>query len=125
MQFGASITSFTPPGNSRLSCAVIVGSWPSNLELSDGSEHQGPRAPRKPWRCYMNLATFSVPASCDIRGTCHRPQAAPTHVIDSPAEIIDHCVWLYLRFCLNYRDIEELMAKRSIILTDELGPSRR
>jgi hypothetical protein len=73
----------------------------------------------------MNLATFSVPASCDIRGTCHHPQAASTHVIDSPEEIIGHCVWLYLRFCLIYRDAEELVTKRGISLTDERGPSSR
>jgi putative transposase len=36
-----------------------------------------------------------------------------------PAEIISHCVWLYFRFCLSYRDIEELMAERGIILTYE------
>jgi hypothetical protein len=27
-----------------------------------------------------------------------------------PAEIISHWVWLYFRFCLSYRDVEELMA---------------
>jgi putative transposase len=36
-----------------------------------------------------------------------------------PAEIISHCVWLYFRFCLNYRDVEELMAERGVILTYE------
>jgi putative transposase len=36
-----------------------------------------------------------------------------------PAEIIGHCVWLYFRFCLSYRDVEELMAERGIILTYE------
>jgi putative transposase len=36
-----------------------------------------------------------------------------------PAEIISHCVWLYFRFCLSYRDVEELMAARGIILTYE------
>jgi putative transposase len=36
-----------------------------------------------------------------------------------PAEIISHCVWLYFRFCLSYRDVEELMAERGIILTYE------
>ena len=29
-----------------------------------------------------------------------------------PAEIINQCVWLYFRFCLSYRDIEEIMARR-------------
>jgi putative transposase len=36
-----------------------------------------------------------------------------------PAEIIRHCVWLYFRFCLSYRDIEEMMAVRGVSLTYE------
>jgi putative transposase len=36
-----------------------------------------------------------------------------------PAEIIYHCVWLYFRFCLSYRDVEELMAECGVILTYE------
>jgi putative transposase len=36
-----------------------------------------------------------------------------------PAEIISHCVWLYFRFCLSYRDVEELMAERGVSLTYE------
>jgi putative transposase len=36
-----------------------------------------------------------------------------------PAEIISHCVWPYFRFCLSYRDVEELMAERGISLTYE------
>src|SRR5918992_860292 len=35
------------------------------------------------------------------------------------AEIISHCVWLYFRFCDSYRDVEELMATRGVILTYE------
>src|SRR3954452_5027217 len=31
-----------------------------------------------------------------------------------PAEIIRHTVWLYLRFTLSYRDVEELLAERGI-----------
>src|SRR3954465_5352214 len=31
-----------------------------------------------------------------------------------PAEIIRHAVWLYLRFPLSYRDVEELLAERGI-----------
>src|SRR3954464_4802836 len=31
-----------------------------------------------------------------------------------PAEIIQHAVWLYLRFPLSYRDVEELLAERGI-----------
>ena len=36
-----------------------------------------------------------------------------------PQEIIGHAVWLYFRFSLSYRDVEELLAERSIIVTYE------
>jgi putative transposase len=36
-----------------------------------------------------------------------------------PAEIISHCVWLYFRFCLSYRDIEEMMMVRGVFVTYE------
>jgi hypothetical protein len=29
-----------------------------------------------------------------------------------PAVIISHCTWLYFRFALSYRDVEEMMAER-------------
>jgi putative transposase len=34
-----------------------------------------------------------------------------------PAEIISHAVWLYFRFCLSYRDVEELMFARGVMVT--------
>ena len=36
-----------------------------------------------------------------------------------PPEIISHSVWLYHRFALSFRDVEELLAKRGIIVTYE------
>ena len=36
-----------------------------------------------------------------------------------PAEIISHCVWLYFRFTLSFRDIEEMLAMRGVCLTYE------
>jgi putative transposase len=36
-----------------------------------------------------------------------------------PTEIISHGVWLYFRFCLSYRDVEELLFARGIIVTYE------
>src|SRR5437667_7196186 len=36
-----------------------------------------------------------------------------------PAEIISHCVWLYFRFCLSYRDVEAIMAERGVVVTYE------
>ena len=36
-----------------------------------------------------------------------------------PAQIISHAVWLYHRFTLSFRDIEELLAARGIVVTYE------
>src|SRR5919197_1348720 len=36
-----------------------------------------------------------------------------------PTEIISHAVWLYFRFCLSFRDVEELLLERGIIVTYE------
>jgi putative transposase len=36
-----------------------------------------------------------------------------------PAEIIGHCVWLYHRFPLSFREIEEMMLARGIVLSHE------
>ncbi len=36
-----------------------------------------------------------------------------------PAPIISHTVWLYFRFTLSYRDIEELLAARNITVSYE------
>ena len=36
-----------------------------------------------------------------------------------PPEIIRHVVWLYLRFTLSYRDVEELLVERGIEVSYE------
>jgi len=36
-----------------------------------------------------------------------------------PAEIISHAVWLYHRFCLSFRDVEDLLAERGITVSHE------
>ena len=36
-----------------------------------------------------------------------------------PGEIISHTVWLYHRFTLSFRDIEDLLAERGIVVTYE------
>jgi putative transposase len=36
-----------------------------------------------------------------------------------PSEIISHAVWLYYRFCLSFREIEELLAKHGVTVTYE------
>ena len=36
-----------------------------------------------------------------------------------PSEIISHAVWLYFRFSLSFRDVEELLAQRGIVVSYE------
>ncbi len=36
-----------------------------------------------------------------------------------PPVVIQHAVWLYLRFALSYRDVEELLAERGLDLSYE------
>ncbi len=36
-----------------------------------------------------------------------------------PAEIISHCVWLYFRFSLSFRAVEELLSSRGVALSYE------
>ena len=36
-----------------------------------------------------------------------------------PGEIIAHCVWLYYRFPLSFREVEELMLARGVVVSYE------
>jgi putative transposase len=36
-----------------------------------------------------------------------------------PAEIISYAIWIYHRFCLSFRDVEDLLAERGIIVSYE------
>ena len=36
-----------------------------------------------------------------------------------PPEIISHAVWVYHRFCMSFRDVEDLLAERGIIVSYE------
>ena len=36
-----------------------------------------------------------------------------------PPVVIQHAIWLYLRFTLSYRDVEELLAERGLDISYE------
>jgi putative transposase len=36
-----------------------------------------------------------------------------------PVEIISHCVWLYHRFPLSLREVEEMMPERGVVVSHE------
>jgi hypothetical protein len=48
-----------------------------------------------------------------------RTSVSPYHRHRFPAEIISHCVWLYFRFPLSFRDVEEMLAMRGVSLSYE------
>src|SRR5258708_19533093 len=56
-----------------------------------------------------------------ISGILYRmntPTSAPNYKgYRFPPEIISHAVWLYFRFSLSFRDLEELLAQPAIVLT--------
>jgi putative transposase len=39
-----------------------------------------------------------------------------------PPEVISQGVWLYHRFCLSFRDVEELLAKRGVLVASRCLP---
>src|SRR3981189_2556791 len=39
-----------------------------------------------------------------------------------PPPVIQHAIWLYLRFTLSYRDVEELLAEPGLAVSSETGP---
>ena len=48
-----------------------------------------------------------------------RSQPASYHGYRFPPDIISHAVWLYHRFCLSFRDVEDLLAQRGVTVTYE------
>ena len=40
-----------------------------------------------------------------------------------PPDVIRHAVWLYFRFTLSFRDVEEMLAQRGIDASYERVPS--
>jgi transposase-like protein len=44
---------------------------------------------------------------------------SPYHGYRFPPEIIAHAVWLYFRFHLSFRDVEDLLAERGILVSHE------
>ena len=48
-----------------------------------------------------------------------RSQSASYHGYRFPPDIISHAVWLYHRFCLSCRDVEDLLAQRGVTVTYE------
>jgi putative transposase len=47
-------------------------------------------------------------------------QPPDSHGYRFPPEIISYAVWLYPRFCLSFRDVEELLTNRGVTVSYEV-----
>src|SRR6266545_6634152 len=81
--------------------------WNSRLALSDGIEG------------FVRLKVEDVIRLFMRHNPLMRTSTARYHRHRFPAEIISHCVWLYFRFTLSFRDVEELISSRGVYLTYE------
>jgi putative transposase len=54
-----------------------------------------------------------------VRHTARMRTLSLYHRHRFPAEIISHCVWLYFRFPLSFRDVEEMLVMRGVKLSYE------
>src|SRR3979411_559587 len=52
-------------------------------------------------------------------GAAPSTDRSPQHSYRFPPEIIAHAVWLYFRFHLSFRDVQDLLAERGIIVSHE------
>jgi putative transposase len=54
----------------------------------------------------------------ELKAQC-TPSALLYHRHRFPVEIISHSVWLYFRFALSFRDVEEMMSSRGVHMSYE------
>jgi putative transposase len=71
----------------------------------------------------VGLVALSVRAPSSCRGfwfnSAMNTLGSPYRGYRFPSEIISYCVWVYFRFSVSYRDVEELMAERCVTVTYE------
>ena len=67
-----------------------------------------------PWRCHINCVTAVLAIQY-----CLCMQKTSYDRYRFPPLIIQHAVWLYFRFPLSYRDVEDLLAERGIDVSFE------
>src|SRR5712671_6756674 len=71
--------------------------------------------------CFAGIVRLTAEdvISLFIRHNSFMPSPSFYHRHRFPVEIISHCVWLYFRFALSFRDVEEMLAMRGVALTYE------
>src|ERR1700730_974557 len=60
-----------------------------------------------------------VKLGSELKHWFHEERAVSLLRSSFPPEIISYAVWVYHRFCLSFRDVEDLLAERGIIVSYE------
>ena len=92
---------------------------------TEGTFLSGPRGAPPPQsrvaaRCaVVSVVSSSAPAFRATSGQVPVAAEISYHRHRSPPVVIQHAVWLYLRFTLSYRDVEELLAECGLDISYE------
>ena len=70
------------------------------------------------------VSLTGAPRASGLDTACRERQERASHALSFkrhrfPAEVIRYAVWLYFRFTLSFRDVEELLAQRGIEISYE------
>jgi hypothetical protein len=68
------------------------------------------------WHCQVKRGLMQSNC-CWHHNSLMRTSVSPYRRHRFPAEIISHPVWLYFRFSLSFRDVEEMLAMRGVSLS--------
>src|SRR5262245_59841563 len=66
---------------------------------------------------FIGIATLTGNWPAHVLKCAMKPISYARHRF--PPDVIRHAVWLYLRFTLSYRDVEDLLAERGLIVSNE------
>ena len=71
-------------------------------------------------RLVASAGIVTLKTATGVLGMIRAKSASPSYKGHRyPVEIISHCVWLYLRFPLSFREVEELMLERGVVVSYE------
>jgi putative transposase len=105
---------------------VITDRHTGEIGDSHLDDPHGPALSRHSRGCGRRVGTVNLLISlyrcCPVWHTRPMKTAMPANPYKNhrfPADIISHGVWLYYRFCLSYRDVEELLFARGVIVSYE------
>jgi len=90
--------------------AVVSGVSPTGLRLVDQFGRVLPALPLRHGRALRGARRRELPRPSQSDGT--RVPASRRKSIKRRPVLIQHAVWVYLRFTLSYRDVEDLLAER-------------